>query len=273
MGGFIILRVNAGLCDSIYMLEMITPYAQKYGRTIVWDLLLYKASDLASVFDFSKYPVKVLFGSEGLKQVFYTNIEPSCYGLDIHKHAHATGPGIYSINGQPSKFDLQKEYPDSTLLIYHGGHGGWVTMKNIGFTRRVISEFRERKAQLPDSYSAIHLRATDHFDQNLKKSLDEIDRFVKDKSAVYLATDNMSLMESLSEKYPQIIKAFSYKKVDRPYGSLHSDFGNTDPDAVNSAILDILLCASSKEFLPSVGGFTRLIAHLHKTPDLLHSLI
>lgn len=273
MGGFLLLRVCAGLCDAMFMLEMITPYAQKYGRTIIWELEMYKASDITSIFDFSNYPVKVLIGKDAIKGIYYSGIEPSCYGIDINKPAQATGPGIYTIDGQPSKFDLEKEYPDSTLLIYHGGHGGWLTMKNFGFTRKFILEFRQRKAQLPESYSAIHLRATDHFDQKLEKNLSDIDEFVKDKSAVYLATDNMSLMESLSEKYPQIIKAFSYKKIGKTYHSLHSEFGRTDPDAVKNALLDIILCASSDHFLPSAGGFSRLINHLYKTKDLLHSLI
>jgi len=274
MGGFIILRVNAGLCDAMYMLEMITPYAVEHKRTIVWDLVLYPASDLTSIFDFSNYPVKVLCGKDKYKKIgeFY-RIEPRCYGRDMFKIAAATAPGLYTIDGKIAHFDMSCSYSSKTLLIYHGGHGGWLTMENFRFTTKLLDTFKLKKAQLPDSYSAIHLRATDHFDQNLEKSLAEIDEFVKDKTAVYLATDNMSLMDSLSSKYSQIIKAYSYQQILIPYVSLHTKFGQTDPHAVEKAVIDILICASSKKFLASAGGFSRIIWHLNNTPDLLKRVL
>jgi hypothetical protein len=272
MGGYILLRSNAGLCDSMFMLEMLTPYAKKYNRTIVWNLELYTASHLSSIFDLSNYPVNVLYGTKSIEDIKFSNIEPSCFGTNMYAIAKHHGPNMFSINDESAQFDITKEYPESTLLIYIGGTGGWVTMNNIRFNKKLIDEYYAKISELPEKFDAIHLRATDHFNQKLEKDLNEVRNFVKDKTKVYLATDNMKLMESLSEEFPQIIKSFAYKTDYKLQRSLHHDYGKIDPDLLKKAILDILICASSEEFLPSVGGFSRLIRHLHADKELLKKL-
>ena len=263
MGGYIFLRSSAGLCDSMFMLEMLTPYAQKYDRTIIWDLMMYTASNLDSIFDFSRYPVKVLCGSKHVDDILFSKIEPACFERNVYATPKHHGPNLFSINNELAQFDMSKDFPSSVLLIYYGGCGGWITMNNIRFNKKVINEYYSKLALLPEKFDAVHLRATDHFDQKTEETLDKIRSFVKDKKSVYLASDNMKLLGSLSEEFSQIIKSFSYEKIDTTYYSLHSNFGKIDPFALQKAIIDMLICASSVEFFQTVGGFSRLIWTLH----------
>jgi len=273
MGGYILLRSSAGLCDSLFMLEMLTPFAVQHNRTIVWDLLLYSASDIDSLFNFSNYPVPVLCGIKHMKDVIYDKIFPECFESDPYTIPSHVGCNLFHINGTSAQFDMSKEYVDSNLLIYFGAVGGHITLTNLYFSKSVIDEYYAKMSTLPEKFDAVHLRATDHYDQNIEKNLEEIDVFVKSESPVYLSTDNMKLMESLSEKYNNIIKSFSYEKIETSYRSLHHNFGNCDPNALKNAILDILICASSDKFLKSVGGFSRLINNIHSDKELLRRLL
>jgi hypothetical protein len=273
MGGYIFLRSASGLCDSMFMLEMLTPYAQKYNRTIIWDMMLYTASDIGSLFDFSTYPVRVLYGSKHIEKIRYRKIEPACFQSDIYATPEHRGPNLFYIDNQLAQFDMNKDFNYSVLLVYYGGIGGTITMNNIRFNKKLIDEYHSKLKLLPGKFDAIHLRATDHYDQKTNETLDTIRKFVKHRKSVYFATDNMKLMSSLSDEFPQIIKSFSYEKIDVEYKSLHKDFGVNDPLALQKALIDILICASSNEFLPSVGGFSRLILMLNKDKDLLKKIV
>jgi hypothetical protein len=273
MGGYILLRACAGICDSMFMLEMLTPYAQKYNRTIIWELILYTASDVNSIFDLSDYPVNVLYDTKLIDKITFSDIKPSCLKADIYAIPKQTGPNLFYIGEDLAQFDLNTNYSDSTLLVYYGAIGGSLTMKNIRFNKKLIDEYYRKIAKLPIKFDAIHLRATDHYNQKIEENLKEIREFVKDKKNVYLATDNMKYMESLSKEFPQIIKSFSYQKIVKRYYSLHHDFGTINPQLLKNAILDILICASSKEFLKSVGGFSRAIEYLHTNKCVLNTLL
>lgn len=272
MGGYILLRSDAGICDSLFMLEMITSYAEKYNRTIIWDLILYKASDVSSIFDLSNYPVPVLYGANEISKLTYTTTQPECFQKNILVSPKHTGVNLFFIDEQLAQFDMTKTYDDSVLLIYYGATGGSVTMKNIRFSKKLIDNYHSKISQLPKTFDAVHLRATDHHDQKTEDDLAAVRKFVKDKKNVYLATDNMKCMESLSKEFSQIIKSFTYEKIEKEYKSLHHNFGKTDPDCLEKALIDILICATSDQFLPSVGGFSRLIGHLHKNKNLLKQL-
>jgi hypothetical protein len=272
MGGYIFLRSRAGLCDSLFMLEMITPYAQKDNRTIIFDLVLYGASDLESIFDLSNYPVPILYGSDVISKIDYTKTEPECFSKDVLAFPKQTGPNLFFLNDQLAQFDMTKTYDKSVLLVYHGAMGGFITMNNINFSKKLLENYYAKLTKLPKKFHAVHLRATDHFHQKIEKDLDKIREFIQNKENVYLATDNMKHMKLLSEEFPQIIKSFSYEIINIPYYSLHHHFGKVDPDCLNKAILDILICASAEEFLPSVGGFSRLIGYLHNNKHILKRL-
>jgi hypothetical protein len=102
-----------------------------------------------------------------------------------------------------------------------------------------------------------------------------VDEFIATNNdiPIYLATDDMPLMAEISSKYTLIVKPLSYKKIEHKYYSLHHDFGKTDPECLNNAIIDLLMCASSKNFQRSTGGFSGLMEKLHDNPDVLKTLL
>lgn len=279
MGGYIILRVQSGFNDALSLLWHNVEYAVKHDRKIIFIMDAYSATDLDDLIDFTNFPVKVLCGEQHIEKINFSNIEPSCFALDPYMRPNGViqNPFYnYTIDGTPCIYDINQSYPEDTLLIFLGcgNRGGAIfSMKHITFRRSFIRKFLEQRAKLPKTYSSVHLRATDHHHQNLTRDLAKLTNFIKDKPAVYLASDNMSLMESLADKYSQIIKSVSYKKTDETYRSLHHTFGNADPECLSNALIDMLICASAEEFLPSVGGFSKLIKQLHEDKELLNRLI
>lgn len=279
MGGFLLLRVNAGLNDALSLLWRHTELAKRESRTIIFVLEAYSACNLDDVIDFSNYPVPVLCGTSHYDNITYSTIEPACFGYDFKKKPNSTmSNGTVAIDGVPSNIDLTKSYHPSTLLVFAGcGNFGFSleVFKHIKLRPQLVNKIQSLRSSLPGNYISIHLRATDHPDQNRKVELQKIDSFLSSNpgKTAFLACDNMSLMKSLSEKYSQIIKSPSFIDVSLNEAPLHYEQGHKDPLCIEKAIIDIFVCASSSNFLPSVGGYTRLIEQLYKSKSLLHSLI
>jgi hypothetical protein len=277
MGGYILLRIPQGFNDGIFLLKQLMPYALKHNRTIIWSLLLYGLTDLDSIFDFSNFPVKVLCGEKHLKDILYSSIEPACYenkldGHNIEQHWDDC-PNYYTINGQLTEFDQTKEYNDSVLLVYHNSNGGITSFDNIKFKSPFIEKFYIQR-NLFDKFVAIHLRATDYPGYNEEEDTAKVDDFIKKHPdiPVYIASDNSMLVEKLCQIHKQLVKPLSYKKITEKYRSLHHTFGNTDPECLTNALIDILMCASADDFLRSRGGFSRLIWNLSQNKELLQTL-
>jgi hypothetical protein len=279
MGGFLLLRVNAGLNDALSLLWRHTELAKREGRTIIFVLEAYTACNLDDVIDFSNYPVPVLCGTSHYDKITYSTIHPACFGYDFKKKPNsATSDGTVAIDGVPSNFDITESYHPSTLLVFAGcGNFGFSleVFKHIKLRPHLVDRIRSLRSSFPADYLSIHLRATDHPEQDSDVQLQKIDSFLASNpgKTAYLACDNMPLMKSLSEKYSQIIKSPTFIDVPLNGAPLHYEMGHRDPLCIENALLDILVCAASSDFLPSVGGYTRLIEQLYKSKDLLHSLI
>lgn len=279
MGGFIILRVNAGLNDALSLLWRHTELAKREGRTIIFVLEAYTACNLDDVIDFSNYPVPVLCGTSHYDSVTYSRIHPACFGYDFKKKTNSTmSNGTVAIDGVPSNFDITKSYPPSTLLVFAGcGNFGFSleVFKHIKLRPQLVDKIRSLRSSLPADYISIHLRATDHPEQNRKVQIGKIDSFLASNpgKTAFLACDNMPLMKSLSETYCQIIKSPSFINIPLNGAPLHYEMGHKDPLCIENALIDIFVCAASSDFLPSVGGYTRLIGELYKYKNILHALL
>jgi hypothetical protein len=296
MGGYIIVRVTTGLTDALSLLWYFVGYAQPYKRTIILCLDLYKASKLNDIIDFSDFPVPVLCGESHIKNIKFSTIEPSCFGNDPYKMCDSTvKTGDYyipSIGNMIPKFDTTKTYPDDVLLIFQGlGNFGesLETIKHIKFTDRFLQKFYLQQSiflqpMLPrsvhknkrvlTSFPSIHLRSTDYPGYNEADDIQSVDQFVAKhpNKMIYLACDNSSLIEKLCAKHPNLVKPLSYRKITRPYFALHYAFGKFDPNCLDNAFIDILMCASGSDFLQSRGGFSALIANIRNTPGLVKRL-
>jgi len=281
MGGYIILRVTAGLNDALSLLWHNLEYAKAHGRTIIFCLDTYKATDLDSIIDFSRFPVKVLCGEKHIKSILFSKIEPLCFGGDPYRRCDSTVPegkfNIPSIGNMITKFNPNLKYADSTLLIFQGigNLGGSLNIfYNIKFQPGFLTEFYKQRSVF-DKFVAIHLRATDYPGYNEEEDTAKVEDFVKKHPdiPVYLACDNSMLVEKLCEKHKQLVKPLSYKKIDKWYFSMHYAFGDADPNCITDALIDILMCATASDFLQSRGGFSGLIAQLRTRPDLLKTLL
>lgn len=280
MGGYIVLRVQTGFNDAVLLIYSMTEYALKYKRTIILTLESYSATNLDSIFDFSKYPVPIICGEDIVPSLKYTSIEPTCYGMDPYTPP-TSRTANYSklINGMSTRFDLTKEYPDTTLLIWDSVGAREVSkveiFNDIRFTSEFLVKFKKQRDLFPSVFNAIHIRGTDDPLKNKEKSMALVDDFIKSNptNPIYIASDDMPIVDELASKYSMIVKPLSYKKIDYNYYSLHNTFGKTDPECLSNALIDMLICASADEFLPSTGGFSRLIQKLHEDKDLLNSLI
>lgn len=282
MGGYIILRITAGLNDALSILWHFSMYAKEHGRTIIFCLDVY-IEELNGLIDFSDFPVPVLCGESHIKDVTFSSIEPSCYELDPYKRSDSRvkegGYSLPSIGRTITRFDIKKSYPEDVLLIFEGfGNYGHAleTMKHIKLTPTLLTKFYEqRNVFLEPVFLSIHLRATDYPGYNEENDIAKVDHFV-DKyptQAIYLASDNSGLVEKLCSKYSNLVRPLSYKKIDEKYHSLHYTFGKVDPDCLTNALIDILMCASADDFLQSRGGFSSLITVIRNTPDLLKKLL
>lgn len=270
MGGYLILRVTAGLADALSLLWYKAKYAKKHDRTIIFCLDTYSAADLDSIIDFSQFPAKVLCGEKHIKNILYSKIEPSCFGNDPYKKCDSTvsekGYKIPSIGDMITKFDPEQSYPDNVLLIFQGfGNFGEAhqTFLNIKFKPEFLKKFYIQR-RVFDKYIAIHLRATDYPGYNEEEDIKKVDDLVLKYPDIptYIACDNSKLVEKLCEKHKQLVRPLAYKKIDNWYYSMHYSFGSTDPHCVTNALIDILMCASADDFLRSRGGFSNLISEL-----------
>jgi hypothetical protein len=279
MGGFLLLRVNAGLNDALSLLWKHTEFAKRDSRTIIFVLEAYPACNLEDVIDFSNYPVPVLCGTSHYDKITYSRIHPTCFGYDFKKKTNSvTSDGTMAIDGVAANFDITKVYPASTLVVFAGcGNFGFSleVFKHIKLRPHLVNRIRSLRSCFPSDYLSIHLRATDHPEQDRDVQLQKIDSLLASNPGkmAYLACDNMSLMKSLSEKYSQIIKSPSFVDIDADNRPFHYEMGHKDPMCIENALVDIFVCASACDFLPSVGGYTRLIEQLYNSKNLLHSLI
>lgn len=281
MGGYIIVRVTSGLIDALSLLWYNSKYAKEHDRTIIFCLDIYTATDLDSIIDYSQFPVKVLCGEEHIKNILYSKIEPSCFGNNPYKKCDSTvQEGRYkipSIGNVITKFDPTISYPEDVLLIFQGiGNFGESlnVFEKIKFKPEFLKRFYKQRSVF-DKFVAIHLRATDYPGYNEEEDTKKVADFVKKHPGIptYIASDNSKLVEKLCNKHEQLVRPLAYKKIETSYYSMHYSFGNSDPECVTNALIDILMCATASDFLQSRGGFSGLIAQLRARPDLLKLLL
>ena len=280
MGGFILLRVQSGFNDAVLLIHILTKYALDNNRSIILTLETYSATKLDSIFDFSQYPVPIICGEDIVPTLKYNAIEPSCYGMNPNTPPTSRDSNSAKrINGVATQFNLNKKYPDTTLLIWDSVGARELSMievfKNLRLTPEFLSKFKKQRDLFPPVFNAIHVRGTDDPEKNIEKSMMIVDDFIHCNSnlPIYLATDDMALMEKITSKYSLVVKPLSSKNADTKYYSLHHSFGKHDPECLSDAIIDLLMCAVSKNFQRSTGGFSGLMKKLHENPEIVKTLL
>lgn len=257
----------------------------------------YDAAELSSIFDFSKFPVPIYTNfRERLASFPGDAFEPRVHPMKIGKR-------------RPAIFNFNKNYPREKVLLYAkgGGGDGFPVLHYVRFTPEFLSDFHTYRVKLgiPREYISMHLRATDRniminnnirgirlAESNLiiktptvskdpkKASLEKIDRFVKlfEGVPIFAASDNLAILNSLKDKYPQIIMSQSSMNYNRDSAGnnpvvLHKKYGSKDGNVLKEALFDLLLLAGGKAILTSAGGFSRLAKKLQVDKALLADML
>jgi hypothetical protein len=303
---FIYVNSLNGFNDALVHLGICTQYAITHKYSIIWELETYAATDLTKIFDTSKYPVPLyLNGKEKIKQLKSAPLEPNIYKTIVQFKKAALDAKVH--NKEPTSFNLHTVYPREKVLLYSSKGGGRYMLafnifKKLRFTPQFIEAYQRvlKSANIPTLYSSIHLRATD---RNLKfgsnattmatrknrnnsnnskptntniSALKRIEIYIKDNEPhpVYIASDNKGLIHTLKKKHPSILhtSARSNRDNKRNYWRLH-DFGKRDPNNLQNALIDLCILAGGEQFLPTVGGFSRLASQLHKHKSDLQAML
>lgn len=294
---FIYLCARGGLNDCLVQLSQIIPYAQTHRRSIILRMQTYDATDLSSIFDFSKFPVPI-----------YMNFQECLAAFPAEQFEPRVNPMKIG-TGDSTVFNFNKTYPREKVLLYSKGSGGdgFSMLQYIRFTPEFLKEFRlhSESLHIPAEYISIHLRATDRaliINNNIrgislaesntiiktptsskdpkKASLEKIDRFIKKFPglAVFIASDNSNTLKYFKKKYPQTIMSeasFKYKSNSMENKSyiIHKKFGSKDENVLKDALFDLLLLAGGKAILTSAGGFSRLAKKLQVDKALLMDML
>jgi hypothetical protein len=310
--GYIYLQTSSGLNDCLVQLAKCTKYAIQHHRSIILEMPMYSATDLDTVFDFSKYPVPILTNHKEMQKELAKNpIEPPYYGTlaDPITRKHKTNRKWSTEDGKILEFDFAKSYPITTVLVYAAGRGGEGDdsiniLEHIRLRPAVLEAYRQKLKEysVPTEYNSIHLRATDRKlnitnnitgmltkDSNsiIKQpssgnthadSLKKIDAFLKAHTLpVFISGDNPKLIEKLSAKYPQILYSSSPNNnkectSNRECTALHKQ-GHENPDILKNAVVDLLILAGAKSIMTSAGGYSRLAKKLSERKDILKKLL
>jgi hypothetical protein len=263
-------KATGGFNDIMTQLICATEYAIKYKYSIIFTPLFYSASNFADIFDFTVYPCKIYINNEAKELLQKLNE----MGFKINT------------NGSASSFN--ETYPPELILFRSGmvnglRSGNNFPIKPVWFFKyiKLTDTFKQlllhKLEGLPKLYYAIHIRNTDHW---TKCKLDQVQRYllkINDKPVV-LATDNKTTLETLCDKFSNIIPTGALDNIlSNSYNSLHRTF-RKDPDNLQNAILDIIVIANAFEIKTTLNfggysGFSELIYDLHCDKNILATLI
>jgi hypothetical protein len=271
---YILCRCRSGLNDCLNQLWEVVSYAKKTGREVLLEMPTYQATDLSTVFDFSKFPVHI-----------HTFTKPILDDFSKTGKIHPTHykPFLDLLQGSPPdpiRLDKEHEVSKDTLIIHDttgGGHCGSLVFRYLKFQPDFIKQFYERY-NLPPVYDAIHVRNTDlYFDP---KTFDRIvSNFIQQagQKPVYILSDDKNTVSECVTKY-------GCQKTDTLFlegENLHSS-GSRKSQILIDAVHDLLILIQSRNLLvvpivehgapPRLSGFSVLAKELHNQKLLVKEL-
>lgn len=289
-----------GLNDVLSQLAACTQYAIRHKRSIIFDIQTYNQEELEKIFDFSEFPVRV-----------YTNVKEKLNELKHLPKIPKSRNGKY-----PIRFDLNRPYPRDVILFYGSGKGGNPTLKNathrqrhifeyLRFTDDFIDDYMKVKhaTGIREDYIGLHLRSTDRklntqntinggTEENTiavkkipqeenthQESLKKIEAFIaaNPNLPVYVATDNIKLLDKLKETHPNILSSYTALESaqcisNRECNPLHR-WVKKEPHVLKHALIDLFLLANASKLMTSAGGFSRLASALSRKKSLVKKLL
>jgi hypothetical protein len=290
MGGYLLIRCRSGLNDCIKILAYYTPYAKKHDRTILLEFIMYSATDLNDIFDFSDYPCKIIVNpKEILEKLVADNVEivPAFYKSQILnpkdvKHTDKIG---YCLYNKHVRINLNYTHSDSVLLVCDcGGYGiddNYTYINKIKFNKKIIDLFNIIRKTFPVDYNSIHIRSTDLGRFVNKQDIIKYNNFIiSSLKSVFIATDNNKILLNLKNKYGEKIltsntKFYNIEKRNNYHlGNLHQ-FGKKESDVLIEALIDLLLLASANKIMIILNnsGYSRLARFLCNHKGILNKML
>lgn len=282
---YILLRCRTGLNDCLYELWTCTKYAIEHKRSIIIQFIMYNSTDLTTIFDFSNYPIKIITDTTILNNFINKDIYPSIYKpqllnpkdvKQISKHSD------FLLNGIRIDFDRSTTYPINTLLISDGmgrSNSCFKHLEYIEFNKNIKDKLKFIQADMPNTYNAIHIRATDKIFNNTPI----IKKFIKKSDmSVFISSDDSTILNNIEKTYgSKIIKTTtifyntnSNNLLNYQVNNLHQ-FGMKHSNVLSEAILDLLILASANKLLIANkrSGYSRLANYLFNNKTILRKLI
>ena len=288
-----------GLSDVLSEFVTCTKYAIKHKRSLLVEMgNVYTATDIKSVFDFSRYPVPVYTDKDMIHKLLTQHkVEPP---IDLKKYLVKEGKIVkHTIpKNNALVFNTEKEYPRDTILIRAGGRKGrsgheLYFFQHVRLNEKILEQYKEfiKKHKIPSTYVAAHLRATDKplsFTFNIAGVNKPTSNGIKHEGVgafiekyaptpTYIATDNKGILEELKKKHPSVIHSDVVYKSKRNNtttrkNGLHRN-GKDDPQVFIDAILELIVLAKAKILMPSVGGYTEMAKDLWEHKDVVEHLL
>ena len=290
MGGYLLIRCRSGLNDCIKILAYYTEYAKKHDRTILLEFMMYSATDLNDVFDFSNYPCKIIVNpKEILEKLVADNIEivPAFYKSQILnpkdvKHTNEIG---YCLYNKHVRINLNNSYSDSVLLVCDCGAYGmgdnFTYIDKFKFNAKFIDLFNTIRNTFPIDYNSIHIRCTDIGSLIDKQAVIKYNNFITSSLRnIFIATDNNKILLNLKNKYGKKILSSNTKFYNTEkrnnfhHGNLHQ-FGSVESNVLIEALIDLLLLASANKLIIifNNSGYSRLAQFLYNHKGILNKML
>jgi len=280
--GFILCIGMGGLTDFTTEIWACREYAIKHNRSLIIEKAYYRSDLLSELFDFTTWPIPVYF-IDKLYSVTHTDIEPIVY----REFLTYDNQMIKSFKiCKDMRFDMNRSYSRDTLLIHCSlkcriPNYGHLFLRSVGFTEDFVGFLKEHMSLLPPMYNVSHIRHTD-YTVNLEKTYQYIERLMASSTLpLYLATDNISVLNTLIEKYGTRIlynRSILEVQINEKRKTLHHSDGK---NILHNAILDLFILAKgANSVIPqyrvsgsAIHGYTQLVDLLHADTSFIDRLL
>jgi hypothetical protein len=271
-------------------MEICRSYARDHGRAIVFDTArsgLYCRFEESFVpkpdFGAHVFPLSKAVGAE-LNEI--ADVYPalarsivSSFKIDVKVAAGESGLDCY-FSGTEVKSHFEPKATHSARLLVHsrfgGGQSSIVFLSHVALTSDLANRIARRLLELPKSFDAIHIRATDMVAD--LSPLEFLTGPVMKGRQVMIASDSDEIKDRVSAAFAQVAKVMSAVKLpkndSRP---LHKEIERGE-NFIEDTLTDLFALARSERLFftltdrGSISGYAMLAESLRVNPGIFKGL-
>lgn len=200
-------------------------------------------------------------------QDFRSRLRPRLQSID--RRVHAVWNGIILSTS------LDASHSED-IVVYSSCGGGPSAIRifeECQLSNDVLELYRQRRAKLPESYHAIHIRNTDKRSEGMDTFLASMHDILV-SSPVFVASDDANILLQLRQKYENV---FTFANIPALVSvNIHYHHPSVPTKEFNlDSIVDVLLLASATTFTFSCpsSGYSKLANALFQRKHVLHRLV